>query len=99
MAHLECAGEHPDDVRPLLEYVREGTADITGAAREGESPVGLVVHQREGAVAVERDDAVAQAPHYVPEKRILGRRSATFSASRNSGPRRPGLPGSPGSAG
>ena len=76
---------------PLLQHVGERPADVAGAARQRKNPVRLVVHQRERAVAVERDDAVAQAADDVPEKRIFGRRRATAGSPRG-GPQRTGSP-------
>ena len=99
VAHLERAREHANDRGTLLQHVGERPADVAGPARQRENPVRLVVHQREGAVAVERDDAVAQAADDVPEKRIFGRRRAMAGAPRGGGPRRTGSPGGAGSAG
>ena len=54
---------------------RERLADIVGAARERKDPVGLVVHQREGAVAVNGDHAVPHAAHEVTEEPVVGTRA------------------------
>ena len=61
-----------------------------GRRVSGENPVGLVVHQRERAVAVERDDAVAHAADDVPEEPILAApapRAGTRAAARAAGRR------------
>src|SRR6185295_11056478 len=49
--------------------------------RQTKRPVRFVVHQRERAVASERDDAVAHAADDVPEEPIVGRRPGTWRRS------------------
>ena len=98
VAHLERAREHADDRGTALEHVGEGPADVARPARQRENPVGLVVHQREGAVAVERDDAIAEAADDVPEKRVFSRHRRAAGLTRGDRPQRTGSPGGAGGA-
>ena len=67
MAQLERAPKHADHVGTIAQYVSKRPADVTGRTRQPENSVRLVVHQREGAIALERDDTVAHAAHDVAE--------------------------------
>jgi hypothetical protein len=71
MAELEGARQHTDDLGAGAEYLGKRPTDVAGRRRQPEHPVGLVVHQRQRAVAAERDDAVAHAADDVAEKAVL----------------------------
>ena len=76
MAQLERPPQHADHIEAIAEHVGKRSADVTGRTRQPENSVRLVVHQREGAIALERDDAVAHAAHDVAEKPVVGRSRA-----------------------
>ena len=91
--------EHADDVGALAEAPRaNGRPMSPGRRGERENPVRLVVHQRERAVAVNRDDAVAHAADEVPEEPVVGvgaaaARRARQRASASRAPARAGRRG------
>jgi hypothetical protein len=70
VAQFEAAGEHAHDVGVRAQDVGVGPADVRGVTGEAEDAVRLVVHHRDGAVARDREHAVAHAAHHVPEEAI-----------------------------
>src|SRR6185503_3495453 len=85
VAELERAEHQSDDFGPLAQHVGEGATDVARRRGQAENPVRLVVHQRQGAVAPERDDSIAHTGHQVPEEPVVGvlRRSYTRTPFRH----------------
>ena len=74
-------------VGPLAQHLGETAGRCRPALGvSAENPVRLVVHQRERAVAVERDDAVAHAADEVAEEPVVGGRAAARDRRRRRSP-------------
>src|SRR5437867_395425 len=86
MAQLERPPQHADHIEAIAEHVGKRSADVTGRTRQPENSVRLVVHQREGAIAVNGDDTVAHAADDVAEEPVVGSHTADTPPNR----RRPG---------
>jgi hypothetical protein len=75
VTELEGAREHADDGRPFAQHLGKRPSGVVGLARQAEDPIALVVHQRQGAVAPKRDDAVAHTADDVAEKAVVQRQA------------------------
>ena len=71
MMQIEGARQHADDVRMIVQDVRQRLTEIVGARVDAEDPVGLVVDERQPPVAGDRQHAVAHARHDVPEEGVI----------------------------
>src|SRR5204863_2170280 len=85
--HLERSGENARDVGPREKHFAERPPEIAQLRRQREDPVRLVVHQRHGAVAVDRDDAVAHAVDDLAKKPIPQKRHTTRGPAAGPRPR------------
>ena len=58
---IEGAGQHANDVGMVLQHRAIGRPTSPGRRRDTEDAIGLVVDQRQPAVARDREDAVAHS--------------------------------------
>ena len=67
----------PDQIGPFAKRFGKWTREVVSASRQPENSVCLVVHQRQSAVAVDRDHPIAHAPDELSKKPVIPSRPAT----------------------
>jgi hypothetical protein len=89
---VEYVRQQPYHLWVVAQHLRGRSPEVVGATLDPENAVGLVVDNRECAIAIQRQYAVAHACDHMPEERVLhgagtaGWRAGTLHGGR---PRRP----------